>query len=200
MKFLIVFVSFMLLTAAQSSAADCADDLVSSTDLKITDLISCIQEMNRETEALEGALYQLQETSRDLVPKNAILVLDDPGGCPEGWRPYTEGYGRSIIGATWASAQPSGKVPLTTRRYRETGGAEEVALTEAQMPKHDHAGSTTGDVPIRVGTEDSVKSFQGDLHSVSQASRLPLRIASAGASDPHPNMPPYIALYFCKKT
>lgn len=65
------------------------------------------------------------------------------------------------------------------------------------MPKHDHAHGpfkflmqSDGNVTIRDGGDFTAG--EPNLHTVGQ-------IAEEGGSDGHSIMPPYIALYYCKK-
>ncbi len=71
-----------------------------------------------------------------------------------------------------------------------TGGAEEVTLTEAQMPAHNHGGALM--IP------------DGTLYGMNNDNRFHnsgagVTLHASGGNRPHENMPPYIALYFCKK-
>lgn len=72
-----------------------------------------------------------------------------------------------------------------------TGGSEEVTLTVAQMPEHKHTISgalTTSIVSILQSGSNAV-----GISKTTQTS------STVGSSQPHPNMPPYYALYYIQK-
>lgn len=127
-----------------------------------------------------------------------VAAFDRRTGCPAGWAPFEEANGRVILGVGQGSIDRIGDqdIPLTPRRWREFGGEEEVVLSEAQMPPHSHK---------------LVASFkENGLAWATQASshRIPTNERTTkpdtdwieGRGKAHPNMPPFIALYFCKKT
>jgi microcystin-dependent protein len=72
------------------------------------------------------------------------------------------------------------------------GGEEKHTLLEPEMPRHNHAvythaGFEGGETPGASGVPPDNKT------------KVHARITSStGSSLPHNNMPPYIALYFCK--
>ena len=76
----------------------------------------------------------------------------------------------------------------------EIGGEREVTLTIPQMPTHGHrvqyggADTAVNDSNMDPGSNWGVRGTIG-----------PAITSEAGGNQPHPNMPPYIALYFCKK-
>lgn len=117
------------------------------------------------------------------VPSNAVVPFDTAGDCPDGWDDFPEGNSRTVIGA--------GDAPgLTTRRYREVGGVEKHRLTVPEMPEHSHPGN--------VGTGGaSFEHHQSNSRMPSE--RWQARTGTTGAGKAHENMPPYIALKFCKK-
>lgn len=129
-------------------------------------------------------------TSEQLInaPIGAIMGWTDPDNIPQGWHicDGTEGTydlrGKFILGASEDHA------------VGETGGSEEVTLTTAQMPKHHHGGKT------KRGSFDSTKTLYG-LTKITSATDDNSNISTTdtGSSEPHPNMPPYIALIFIQK-
>lgn len=136
---------------------------------------------------LDGLLF------RALIPSGAILAFDTPSGCPDGWDSFVDAQSRFIVGASFGMR---GNIPLsqplTPHKYRAHGGDEWVSLTVAQMPTHSHSILRTDSD----GDGNFVKwTAMGSPNNRSTGSG----IGSAGESQPHPNMPPYIALYFCKK-
>jgi microcystin-dependent protein len=86
---------------------------------------------------------------------------------------------------------------LSQRQIAETGGASSVTLFANALPVHTHAlNASTGEqtsnrpgggVPARggaYGTPDGTLAETG-------------AVAASGATEPHDNMPPYLALTFC---
>jgi microcystin-dependent protein len=88
----------------------------------------------------------------------------------------------------------------------QTGGEVNVTLTQAQMPAHTHllsVNSVGGDVNTPIGSLIS-KAHMGktptNMYAAasgnSPPAMSPQAIASAGGSQPHNNMPPYLVLNF----
>jgi hypothetical protein len=129
--------------------------------------------------------------------KAIVAYFSEKGerSCPAGWSPYEDAKDRFILGA-------GGKI----QTVGEIGGEEEVALKVDEMPAHDHGGMTGDDTtsPIlynRAGDDiklDFTTSTSPDFLGNNNA-RHAHPIQSQGSGRPHNNMPPYIALYFCKK-
>lgn len=117
--------------------------------------------------------------------------------CPPGWDEFRAARDRFIVGA-------SGRRPVTPDQngdgepeYR-LGGAEEVTLTVEQIPKHNHLPSD-GD-QVEAQTDEVFRYAVGDVSMVSSGGSWGLdidQLESVGGDQPHENMPPYIALYFC---
>lgn len=145
--------------------------------------------------ALEGALERLNAYERRIedleaqpegVPVGAVIAFDRPNGCPRGWSEFEDARGRTVLGAN--AERTHG---YTARKFREIGGEEDVALTVEEMPNHKHSIQTPyihgpGTVFGAVKGKPRAPYFQGQT------------LLSDGGQ-PHNNMPPYIALYFCKK-
>ncbi len=94
----------------------------------------------------------------------------------------------------------SGSGPgLSPRSVGEAGGAEEVTLTQSELPSHNHAvtaPSATPQSPLTgpaLGTSAARGYHPGPPNG--QASGAALQVA--GASTPHNNMPPYLTFNFC---
>lgn len=135
-----------------------------------------------------------------LPPAEAILLIDRAQGCPAGWTDL-------------ALAEPSvfaGRVPvatgfvegLTFRGFREVGGSETHQLTEAELPAHAHGipltfqrlagddrgGSSSLSTRLTTGQQVAVSTRTGREST-----------ARVGSGQPHPTMPPFVALFFCKR-
>lgn len=143
------------------------------------------------------------------VPKNAVVAFADeslnPEKCPKGWSSYKMARSRVIVGIGDPRSTRDGKLDaeaelrkFTNYGYGQHGGQERVVLSEAHIPEHQHVLEVSQFSFLGVGQGTP----QGGLsRSEGTASRLPkdLPLSKYGKGDPHDNMPPFIALYFCKK-
>jgi hypothetical protein len=126
------------------------------------------------------------------VPKGAVAAFDLSDGCPEeyGWKPFEAAAGRFILGAG------EGK-NLKERAIREIGGFEETQLTVTELPSHVHDFIGTAVTKGGNGGTGRVLAV-GD--GVSHGTFTPEGTISAkGEGKAFSNVPPYIALIYCKK-
>jgi hypothetical protein len=154
-------------------------------------------------DALEATAHRFPEIPR--IPKGAVVAFDTPDTCPDGWSPFAPAASRTIIGAynggdAGRFALDPADQPLTQYKYREHDGWEMVTLTPEQMPRHNHDRrnfkyllSADGNY-ISDGTALGRKEGSLNPNLLRSGEILP-----SGESQSHNNMPPYIALYFCKK-
>jgi microcystin-dependent protein len=109
------------------------------------------------------------------------------------WFEYEKANGRFLLGV--------GKGPLKTFvGLGLLGGAERHQLSLTEVPKHNHLPFNDANDFLHLATpqQNDVGSFgQGDGFGRNIVRRD--RTENAGGSKPHNNMPPYVALYFCKK-
>ena len=146
------------------------------------------------------------------LPSGAVVAFlsSESQTCPgEEWTLFEEARGRFILGA--GHNRDAG---LRFRALRETGGEEHVTLFESHIASHEHTVQLTtgqsgghghgyltgtrgsgGDAGYGHGAETSRSSsvepdHQHELNGVT---------GSAGESEAHNNMPPFIALYYCIK-
>lgn len=190
---------------------------------KPSDLIACLVEMQADIDALETELAPFRNA------KGAVLAFDRSGAtsnldatsgyCPPGWEWFEPSGGRMIIGA--GQHQNKGENGAGLKRYpsfleipgEAVGGAETHTLIEEEMPEHRHsmfAGGEKGVLSRWPGGKQTV-AVGGDvsqgMSSESYAYQMrahteePIHgvTGALGKDKPHNNMPPYIALYFCKK-
>ncbi|MEX0827619.1 MAG: hypothetical protein WD005_01575 [Haliea sp.] len=139
------------------------------------------------------------------IPADAVVAFDQE--CQEdlGWVPFDQGAGKFILGAGSGRLVYQGQyhrpdnvpnvVDLKTVERGDQGGEEQHTLTEDEMPKHDHEkDSRLEGYWASVKGDSATNGFPNGSYKVTARSQV-----MRGESKPHNNMPPYIALYFCKK-
>ncbi|MEP6018148.1 MAG: hypothetical protein ABJ251_06655 [Paracoccaceae bacterium] len=166
----------------------------------------------------DGAIHGSEQHTNDFfssipenlagIPSGAVVAFDLPNRCPEGWGPFAELQGRVIIGASFGIPDNLFRSEATIdRKYRDHGGQEEVALTgHEQLPRHRHEVEVGGSSRLSFVDYSQFKQDGGTSPLVSNSgTRHPyagtgtFRTNYVGNSVPHENMPPFIALYYCKK-
>ncbi|MGT2476528.1 hypothetical protein [Paraburkholderia terrae] len=156
-------------------------------------LIMCVKELKTAVAALQTARKEIAETS---VPKGAIVSFDLPNGCPEGWQVFDPAVSRMIVGAVAGGTSnslgtdASGNT-LTARPYRAEGGAETFTLTVGQLPPHSHS--------FNYATRSLGASGYGAVAGIGPSGPDSATTDKAGGGQPVPYMPPFIALFVCKK-
>lgn len=116
------------------------------------------------------------------LPSEAVVAFNLEE-CPRGWREYPHTYSRTIIGV--------GQGPgLTNRTLEEQGGLEKIYLSVDELPSHTHSGniSTGGSSFEHI---ESNERFPGESWK--------LETGATGGGNPHDNMPPFVALRYCRK-
>lgn len=118
--------------------------------------------------------------------------------CPKGWSSYRQAWGRFIVGAGPGEGEISDRLPL------EEGGDETVTLKVEEMPNHAHRVEfiERSASPPNLKALENGTGFVRRLGSNNPAALERVSFAAShrsGGNQPHNNMPPYIALYFCKK-
>jgi len=159
--------------------------------------------INNGDTAINGKLNVEGDISGNLVSLKGMIVMwsGTTGSIPEGWK-LCDGQthngittpdlrSRFVIGASPIGVHPADG--LTTRPINNKGGAENVTLTEAQMPRHNHnikGGAGRGDTPYdRVEMYDT-KDDWGSKNNL---------ISWTGGGQSHENMPPFYALAYIMK-
>jgi hypothetical protein len=183
------FLMLFAMTGHSAAQSKCPDSFL---NVEVTVLAACIRDLETK----------IGELRRPAIPAGAVMAFDLPGGCPaDGWEPYDSAASRMIVGAlpdgrdTSSSDQPK----LTPRRYQARGGTESHILTIGQMPEHTHQfrgvpvktggwGFPVNNWPVATGGAGEFQPYtpQGE-------------ISSAGGKEPVNNMPPFIALHYCRK-
>lgn len=92
---------------------------------------------------------------------------------------------------------------LTDKRLGERGGVETVTLSEAQMPNHNHtmqANANPGDLQIPNNQRSLARTQPGfawqDATTANLVDMASQALPSAGGSQAHNNMQPYLAINF----
>jgi hypothetical protein len=140
------------------------------------------------------------------LPIGAVVAFDRPGGCPEDWNLFKPGISGVIVGAVELH---SDQVPnedqfgrrLSSRRYQSDGGTEKHKLMVEEMPAHSHLPNHAGHNAWLHGNnaDHKIANEYKEKGSVPGWFGRVGHYLPAGSGLPHNNMPPYIALYFCKK-
>lgn len=132
-----------------------------------------------------------QEKIADLsapIPLGTVAAFDTTE-CPKGWVDFDEAHGRFLLGA--------GQGPLKAEVGRlETGGKEENELTENELPNHTH--TLNMDAVPKGGHGADVQPLSVGDHTQRGSYTPTGSIGVTGGGKAFTNMPPYIALYFCK--
>ena len=163
------------------------------------------------------------------IPSGAVVAFTQPCSDDSGWTPYAQATGRFMIGAgqdthrafrQWDQQLPTGgnqKVDLPLYDVEAIGGEVHHTVSLEEMPAHNHGGVTgpNSGSAILLGAGGGFDMIYGDwaknlatIADGSGARRIAVRnedtnhnhsVSNNGSTEPHNNMPPYIALYFCKK-
>lgn len=193
-------------TAAVNTARDTALETASFVSAtRAADIL--LANENFKADVAQGALGSLSGSVVAFVDK-----------CPtDGWTPFTDGAGKFLLGVGEGTLvysddsphRPPGEpnaVRLSPVSPGQQGGEERHTLTEPEMPTHDHGGHTGDDVLTRPSYgnwtdagADSSHRAGGSGVGMHNETKHTHGIADEGGGEPHNNMPPYIALYFCKK-
>ena len=122
------------------------------------------------------------------VPEGTVLAIDDDT-CPRGWEAFDDAAGRVIVGVS------------PQHIYRTIGGQSRVQLSIEHMPSHQHELTRNGD-PIGWGYTargEGAGSERVDIDDGRPENEGPLLTDFVGSTQAHENMPPYIALQWCRR-
>lgn len=136
--------------------------------------------------------------------KNMVAAFDIDKGCPDGWSDFRRAEKRTIVGASFSE---SGK-KNDPYGFRATEGKEDILLTKAHVPSHEHEykdvyySETDSKRPKSETKEVKIPQKKGSAGPIDHDNvgwALSRKTGSFGREDvKHTNMQPYIALYFCK--
>ncbi|MEO1020768.1 MAG: hypothetical protein AAFY56_24285 [Pseudomonadota bacterium] len=125
------------------------------------------------------------------LPSGIVVAFDRSAGCPIGWTDLGQSQSSVFGGRVLVVAQRDDE----RYSFRASGGSETHTLTLPELPAHNHQFSFVPEVSNLSGAGYPVMS--DTRHAASASRQEPT--ANAGGGQPHNNMQPYIALYFCKK-
>ncbi len=171
--------------------ADRAFQCITDLELKLEELAGLVDSQARMINTLIDDMKNTIPAVGNHENTAAIIAFYSDKGkksCPENWSPYELAKDRFILGA-------GGKYQTVGK----PGGEETVTLSVAQMPGHGHSlpYHTTGDEAPGKGHGSPPSPYFKDRVLI--VGPLDKGSGETGGNQPHNNMPPYIALYFCKK-
>jgi hypothetical protein len=161
-------------TAAKEGAERITADTVAESLSKDTEFISAIAQ------------------SAPTLPNGSIIAFSIGQGenaeqpqCPIGWSFFEESAGRFIIGAGAGNG-------LTPRPVGGSGGSEQHILTVDELPPQQ--------VEINgLAAQSTVDRYEAGGKDYPVITRSTGTIGIGGGSNPISLIPPYLALYYCKK-
>lgn len=132
------------------------------------------------------------------LPIGAVMIFDVQDGCPkdDGWEPLDRAAGRVIVGV--GAGKLSDGALLTSRDYNAQGGQERVALRRIELPGHSHEISSANHTVAGQSDGRVITTLVGGKHNSSET-YMGVFPDRHGKGEAHENMPPFIALHFCKK-
>lgn len=170
----------------EGSSTKAVTDIGSARVKALDEVASSVGNAVRDASRSEwdSVLSRLEKAEVNLL--SAVVAFDRVSGCPNGWAKFEQAQGRFLLGV--------GKGPLNdTVDHLHTGGQEEVALTIQQMPRHSHTGWVG-----KEGYRAAMNEVHEQIHNAHAVRIGDTGGKADGSTEPHVNMPPYIALYFCK--
>jgi hypothetical protein len=154
-----------------------------------------------------------------LTPPDAVMAFDLKEGCPTGWSPYPQAWGRFVMGAV-ETKDDIGRIPgkfsrdargveLTPKPFGIPGGEEEHVVKPEELPDIEpkityndgkiHTSELFWSSVLPVGGNNVMISALTAGTSPSSTVQLKTNIDSLGKGKAGNNISPYISLYFCKK-
>lgn len=189
-----------LLVAALMSTSSIAAGCVAALKVEkgvIDKIIQCLAEIQKENDQLRQQVIDIQtKDGSGGVPIGAVVpfFFASPSvvrECPDGWSPLADVRGRVILGAGGHTNRDESGKKLREYEHADNGGEETHALTVPEMPAHSH-------VISKGGTDTAILGTAGASWGVRKTNG-PETSELEGGGNAHNNMPPYIALYYCKK-
>ena len=187
------FASSLIFGLTTFSAAYAQDDVA-----VMKRLIAQVDKLRAEIKQLKDGIPSKTDVRLTGMPEGAVVAfLQSCASISEhGWSEYSPAHGRFLVGVN--TDRRNG---LSDRPFQVYGGEERTELKIANIPKHAHP------LPPNITTRpndqtDKDKNRGGNSAAVVTGRQSTLETGGRkdnGKTEPHNNMPPYIALYFCKK-
>ena len=183
------------LTLSIIASAACFISTITMADNHDEDPCASLRAETEETTFFE-CISNMAEDLAALRPVLDGAVLAFTTECPAGWEQERRAVGRFIIGAgddpdpkyeKWTRELDGGEIDLKDYMLLEAGGEEKHILTINEMPNHAHGGLFASNGQKWGMNDHSQSYYAGNA-----------QIAAEGGNVPHNNMPPYIALHFCR--
>jgi hypothetical protein len=162
-----------------------------------------IDDVNCAMERLAAAENRIGELENDLkafrVATGMVSAFDRTNEpyCPNGWTPYIPAGGRFIVGAGDTENKDEHGIRLTPHKVKTDGGEERHKLLEGELPA-DHLHNQfvdAADINAGLGPREFVI-----IAGKAASKNFQIRDTQpAGQGEPHNNMPPFVALYYCIK-
>lgn len=169
---------------------------------------------------------ELSKATETLILQQGSPAIDIYGNCVALGRPYDEDAGGRMqgtyeVGDVYITfnpdSNPAKRFGGTWEKVEEaflfgasenyavgtTGGEKEVTLTIDEMPKHNHGGYvkvTNSSALALDGDSGGGNNFVTQISAVTNNATRFAEIDLQGNSQPHNNMPPYIAVYIWRRT
>ena len=115
------------------------------------------------------------------------MAFDLSTGCPDAWSLVGDLGGRVIVGVQANRTTEFG--------YRVKDGEEKHLLTISEMPSHSHPKSNKNYYWVGAGDNKQNEGFSSGRYEFTTTRN----VSAQGGGQPHNNLSPYIALYYCKK-
>ncbi len=146
-------------------------------------------------------------------PPGAVVAFDLADGCPVGWsdvgtKEAARFAGRTLIASGPRVDRQTSNGTTLKRSHNDQGGEERVVLKPTELAAHSHGisdpqhahkimGLMRRDEGVAThGWAGAKGPYANDL---GRPAATGISIMPTDAAESHSNMPPYIALYFCKK-
>ena len=154
--------------------------------------------------AFDCLFAKIDKLENELRPfkraRGAVLAFDrnrnTEAVCPRGWSYFHPAGGRFVVGAGQHENGLTEYPAHTEDNNQAIGGEEAVVLKLDQIPSHTHV---NGNFRFLLSMDGQNTAIQTDPN-VGQANIVPAKeMLPAGGGGAHNNMPPFVALYYCKK-
>lgn len=118
------------------------------------------------------------------LPTDTVIIVDDDS-CPAGWSPFEPARNRFIVGAGSEHA------------YRSTGGASTVVLEQPHLPPHRHQ-IETFEWGMSINANGAAQRLDMDDGPPWNGLSGRLTTTATGQGEAHENLPPFVAMSFCR--